>query len=83
MVAVSKLEDLLTKSLAKGMSIGAKYPLQIWKHPLEIRRMSKRNYLIIPLKTSLTLTLLCITPFELPCLKTTCVSTCKMFCAMM
>jgi hypothetical protein len=43
MVAVLKFEDLLTRSLARGMSIGTKYLLQIWMHPLGIRRMSKKN----------------------------------------
>jgi len=43
MIAVSKLEDLLTRSLASGMSVGAKYSMQISMHSLGIRIMSKQN----------------------------------------
>jgi hypothetical protein len=45
-----KTRDGVFRPVARGMQMGVMLPIQIWKLPLRICRISKKNLLISPLK---------------------------------
>jgi hypothetical protein len=48
--SVFTVEAISTRSVARGVQVGAVHPLQIWMHPLWICKISETNTFISPLK---------------------------------